>query len=217
MRPSSPDRQCRARAIADQPDPLAVRMVRSLLETLTKKPCAGVHLTALVSLCRTDDPSARLSLPNGLTARRVYDQLELTAIPPNLPCEPTPVPLPGQLSVNDGVLTLSQTVYSDQKQRPDRFFLCCEKTRAGLTLRGRKTGDILARPGRQSRALKKLMIDEKLPRHLRDSVPILDCGGRVAGVIGLGPDKNFIPLPGQPCWQIEFIKTTPKGTDEHGT
>lgn len=206
-----------AQAIAARPDPLAVRMVRLLLDELTHRPCSGVHLTALVALCRTDDPSARLSLPHGITARRVYDRLEMTVQPLTPPAQSLPLPLPGQISVPGGVLTICQTPYDGQDQLPDHFFLSCAKTEEGLTLRARASGDSLTRPGRQHRTLKKLMIDEKLPRHLRDTVPVLDCGGRVAAVVGLGPDSAFLPVPGEDCWQFVFTRKKPKGTDEHET
>ncbi len=206
-----------AAAIAAQPDPLAVRMVRLLLDELTGGQCSATHLTALVALCRGADPSARLSLPHALTARRVYDRLELTTHAPTSLRTPSPLPMPGQTPLCDGMLTVTKTVYHAQAQRPDCFFLSCDKTPAGLTLRGRTSGDRMARPGRTRRTLKKIMIDEKLPRHLRDAVPVLEHCGQVAGVVGLGPDTDFLPLPGEMCWQLEFTRTTPKGTDEHGT
>ena len=72
----------------------------------------------------------------------------------------------------------------------------------GLTVRPRRTGDRLERPGRPGRTVKKIMIDQKLPRHLRDTVPVLDSGGRVAAVAELGPDAAFLPRLGEPCWHI---------------
>ena len=204
-------------AIAAQPDALAVRMVRLLLDELTGGQYSAAHLSALVALCRSTDPSAQLSLPHGLTARRVYDRLEVTAQTPTSLCAPVSLPMPGQMPLCDGVLTVTKTVYHAQPQHPACFFLSWEKTADGLTLRARTSGDQLARPGRPRRTLKKIMIDEKLPRHLRDTVPVLEYCGRVAGVVGLGPDADFLPLPGQPCWQLEFTQTTPKGTDEYGT
>ena len=206
-----------AETISAQPDPLAIRMVRLLLDKLGVGQCSAAHLSALVYLCRGADPSARLSLPRGLTARRVYDRLELTTLPEPCPPDPTPLPLPGQIHVPGGVLTVSQTVYNHQKQQPEHFFLSCAKTLPGMTLRARTSGDSLARPGRPRRTVKKLMIDEKLPRHLRDCVPVVDCGGRVAAVVGLGPDADFVPAPGEDCWQFVFTTKEKKGTDEHGT
>ena len=206
-----------AAAIAAQSEALAVRMVRLLLDELTAGQCSAAHLTALVALCRSEEPSARLSLPHGLTARRVYDRLELTFASSTDSLTPTPLPLPGQVSLPGGVLTAFKTTYSGQPQTPEQFFLSCTKTAPGMTLRPRATGDTLTRPGRLRQTLKKIMIDEKLPRHLRDAVPVLEHCGRVAGVVGLGPDTDFLPLPGEMCWQLKFTQTTPKGTDEHGT
>lgn len=206
-----------AKAIAAQPDPLAVRMVRQLLDRLTGGTCSSAHLLALVALCRSEDPSARLSLPNGLTARRVYERLELTVLPQPAAPDALPLPLPGQVSMDSGELTVSKIQYTAQEQTPDHFFLSCAKTQTGITLRPRATGDQLTRPGRPRRTIKKIMIDEKLPRHLRDSVPVLDCGGQVAAVVGLGPDVNFTPVPGEACWQFIFTTKNTKGTDQHGT
>lgn len=206
-----------AKTIAAQPEALAVRMVRLLLDELTVGQCSAAHLSALVSLCRSQDPSARLSLPHGLTARRVYDRLELTLQPDPHALTPTALPLPGEVCLPGGVLTVSQTVYNGQKQQPEKFFLSCAKTAPGITLRTREIGDTLARPGRPRRTLKKLMIDEKQPRHLRNGVPVLDCGGQVAAVVGLGPDADFVPAPGEDCWQLVFTVKEKKGTDEHGT
>ena len=197
-----------AKSIAAQPEALAVRMVRLLLDELGVGQCSAAHLSALISLCRSPDPSARLSLPHGLTARRVYDRLDLTVLPDPCPPDPTPLPLPGQIHVSGGVLTVSRTVYDHQKQQPEHFFLSHAKTLSGIALRTREIGDTIARPGRPRRTVKKLMIDEKLPHHLRDIIPVLDCGGQVAAVVGLGPDADFLPAPGEACWQ--FVFTTNK-------
>jgi tRNA(Ile)-lysidine synthetase-like protein len=163
---------------------------RLLLEQLTGTGrCTAAHLQALLDLCRGDAPSAQYALPGGITARRVYDKLELahgedTAL---LPTE------------------LSPAVYDGQPQTPDCFYLASDSRPIP---RPRRTGDRLTLPGRPGRTVKKWMIDEKIPRHLRDTLPVLDCGGQVAGVVGLGPDVAFIPAVGQPCWLVRYIPNT---------
>lgn len=204
-----------APSIAAQPDALAARMVRLLLDRVTGRQYSAAHLTALIALCRSTDPSARLSLPNGLTARRVYDRLELTILAAPPAPAPCPLSVPGQTQVDRGVLTVTQTVYTGQPQQPEAFYLSRAKTQPGLTLRTRAPGDTLARPGRPRRTLKKIMVDEKLPRHLRAAVPVLECGGQIAGVPGLGPDVCFLPADGEACIYICFTQHQRKGTDEH--
>lgn len=203
-----------AAAIAGQPNALAVRMVRLALEELTHDggKCTSAHLGAVIDLCRSGDPSARISLPDGVLVRRVYGKLELVweESAQELTC--TQLPLPGQLILPGGVITTRRMIYASNPPEPNSFYLACNKV-DGLSVRPRRIGDTLSRPGRTGRTVKKILIDEKIPRHLRDSVPVLDCGGRVAAVIGFGPDTAFLPAPGEECWQITYTPQTEKGSD----
>ncbi|MBQ3557811.1 MAG: tRNA lysidine(34) synthetase TilS [Oscillospiraceae bacterium] len=185
-----------AAAVADLPVPIAVRGLRLLLEQLTgNRRCTAAHLQGVLDLCRSTDPSAQCALPGGITARRVYDRLELVH----------------QANALFGGIEITAAVYSGQLHEPFAFYLASEQKPLP---RPRKTGDRLTRPGRPGKAVKKLMIDEKIPRHLRHALPVLDCGGQVAGVVGLGPDAAFLPTVGQPCWFVRYIpnierKSTP--------
>ncbi len=66
-----------AHLIAQAPRPIAIRAVRQLWSALTggDSDCSAAHLEAIWDLCRKTDPSARLSLPHGATARREYERL----------------------------------------------------------------------------------------------------------------------------------------------
>ena len=46
------------------------------------------------------------------------------------------------------------------------------------------------------------MIQEKIPRFQRDTLPVFECGGSVAAVAGLGPDRAFVPHSGKGAWHI---------------
>ena len=107
-----------------------------------------------------------------------------------------PLPMPGQLRTGEWTLTCAAAVYHGEPQSGQEFWLAGAE---GLTVRPRRTGDRLERPGRPGRTVKKIMIDQKLPRHLRDTVPVLDSGGRVAAVAELGPDAAFLPRLGSPA------------------
>lgn len=204
-----------AAAVADQPDALAVRMVRLLLDKLTGDggKCACAHLNAVVGLCRRDDPSARVCLPGGILARRIYEKLELVCGEPSQELTCVQLPLPGELALPLGTVTARRMTYEGNRQEPNSFYLACAKVEDGLSVRPRRTGDRLSRPGRPERTLKKILVDEKVPRHQRESVPILDCAGRVAAVAGFGPDAAFVPNPGQECWHITYIPQTEKGSE----
>jgi len=209
-----------AESIACQPDTLAVRMVRLLLDKLNGDGgnCTSQHLLDVVALCRSDDPSAQINLPDGLVARRIYNQLELVYDEQTDSWLEQALPLPGKVSLPWGMLIIRRCIYQGQAQRELEFYLSCDKTEHGLTVRPRYTGDRLTRPGRTGGTLKKILIDEKTPRHMRNSLPVLDSRGTVAGVAGLGPDTAFVPQADEECWHILCIPNTSytqKGSFQH--
>ena len=59
----------------------------------------------------------------------------------------------------------------------------------GLVIRPRQQGDELTRPGRKSRTVKKLMIDEKIPRRDRERIPVAADSDGVIAVAGLGENS----------------------------
>lgn len=193
-----------AAAISGQPDAIAVRMVRLLLDRLNGDggKCTAQHLLDVVGLCRSDDPSGRISLPGGRLARRVYERLELVAEQQREQWGEETISVPGTLTLPWGTITARYSVYEGQGQTPFDFYLSCGDD---FVVRARRTGDRLERPGRMGRPLKKILIDEKIPQHSRDAIPVLDRGGQVAAVAGLGPDRAFLPEVGQECWHITCI------------
>lgn len=133
-------------------------------------------------------------------ARRCYGQLQLLPRLGPIPLEPVLLPLPGQLEAGSWLVDCLAQTYEGQAQGPWDFWL--SRSAPSLTLRPRRTGDRLTLPGRLGKSVKKWMIQEKLPRFQRDSVPVFECGGSIAAVAGLGPDRAFLPQKGQEAWHI---------------
>mgnify|MGYP000456316492 CR=1 FL=1 len=48
--------------------------------------------------------------------------------------------------------------------------------------------------------------DNRIPRFQRDVLPVFECGGAVAAVAGLGPDRAFTPQSGQGAWHISVTQ-----------
>jgi tRNA(Ile)-lysidine synthase len=67
-----------------------------------------------------------------------------------------------------------------------------------LTMRNRQSGDWFcpAGMGGKSKKLQDYFVDEKIPRHERDTVPILLSGNDVLWVMGLRTDNRFLPGKG---------------------
>lgn len=200
-----------AALIAQQHPALAVRMVRMLLDELKEDggQCTAVQLESVVRLCRGEDPSAQCALPAGVLARRVYDRLELVRVAEQEELCPQQLPLPGVLDLPWGRLTVERLGYEGQEQTACSLYLSAQRLQAGVTVRARQVGDRLCRPGRVERTVKKILIDEKVPRHIREQIPVLDCGGKVAAVAGLGVDAAFAPAAGEICWHIIYKTNIP--------
>ncbi len=164
-----------AAAIAQAPAPVAARAVRLLLAEAAEGDwdCSAPHIEAALALCESGDPSARVSLPHGLTALREYDALILTRDPDPGPLEEfAPVqgenPIPGTA----WVLVLDAPPWP------------------GLTVRPRRTGDTVTLPGRPRKSVKELFIDEKVPRRLRERIPLAADGGGVLALAGFGENTS---------------------------
>ena len=194
-----------ARELGRLPDPLACRAVRQLLWRVEEgeTDCSSAHLRAVAALCRSEDPSACIHLPRGLAARRVYDRLVLTRRPAPAPLEEAVLPLPGQITAGWFQITAVREDYSAPAGDGWTFWLALDGgAEQELLVRRRRTGDRLKLPERPAKSVKKLMIEEKIPRHLRESLPVLEWGGRLAAVAGLGADGAFQPAAGQAAWRI---------------
>ncbi len=180
----------------DAPLPLAIRVLMQLAPE-----ARSVHLEDMLALCRSDDPSAQLDIPGGCI-RRVYDKLLFAAKSPPAPepaalCEGTQTWGGWHITCTPAVCP--RKAYVD----PTCFYLRPDS----YLIRSRREGDTLRLGQRPEKTIKKLMIEGKIPRHLRDSVPILaDSAHRAAAGGWLGPHRESLAQPGTPCLQIIIRK-----------
>jgi len=189
------------------PDPIAMRAARQLLLRVGGKQVSAAHLNALVALIRGRDPSAMLHLPKVLV-RRVYGDVLFT------PWSEEDGPLLEQPLDPDGITVWGDWVVSCTcatcPQNPPRsaqeFWLTTERLTTSLSLRPRREGDELQPPGRPSKTVKKWFIDEKIPRTLRETIPVLWDGTQIAAVGLLGPAEAMLAKPGENALHITLQK-----------
>jgi tRNA(Ile)-lysidine synthase len=199
-----------AETLARQPDPVASRAAFLLLERSGGgKNRAAAHSGAILDLCRGREgkPSAQVDLP-GVTVCREYDLLVLTPAGEG-PTIPASVPVrPGERAVWGGWrVTCREAVCPEESApAPFRFYLSPERLQGELTLRSRLTGDALKLPGRGTKALKKLYIEEKVPARRRCALPVLADGAGVAAAIPFGPHEAKLARPGERALEIIIEK-----------
>lgn len=159
-----------ARLLAQAPSAVAPRCARRLLEMMGDgdTDCAAAHLNAIVDLCRGDDPSAVCFLPGGVLVQRVYKDLLFTT-------EADPAPF-AAVALHAGENPVAGTGWTVRVSAPT----------PGLVARSRKVGDEITLPKRGTKSVKKLFIDEKIPRRLRDQIPVVADEDGVLALAGFG-------------------------------
>lgn len=194
-----------AAALAAAPEPVALRGVRLLLRRARggDDTCAAVHLERVLALCRSEDPSGQVDLPGGIVARREYDRLILEHRTERAAVEERAVLLPGVTPAGEYQIRVQSAVYAGQKPEPHEYWLAKNHI-SHLTVRSRQEGDTLKLPGRSTKTVKKWLVDEKVPRALRDSLPVLVWTGGIAAVAGLGMAQELIPREREACWHIRI-------------
>lgn len=203
------------RALSALEPVLRHRVLLGMLRALPLENPSQVHLQALERLIASASPSASCTLPEGWTARRENDRLVLDRA--DFPVCPTaPLNIPGVTVLSEIGLQIRAFVTENSNFAKKNAFTFAFRydmiAASAWSVRARQVGDSLRLPG-GSRSLKRLLIDRKVPRAQRDALPVVLCGGRVAGVLGLAVSEDFLPPAGQPALllTLEQISAEPIG------
>lgn len=189
--------------LLDQPEAVALRLVQQMAETV--RPGAVLpweQRRRLLTLAAGEDPSAQCDLTAGLRGLRVYERLIVTE-KKAADCKIEPVELAPEKAVVLSSLGLSVTCrVCICPERPEAGSLYLRPPEGALLLRPRQPGDRIQLPGQCRKRLKKLLIEQKIPRERREQCLVLEAEGQVVAVLGLGTDTNWISQPGSGAWQI---------------
>lgn len=189
-----------AGVLAPAADPVALRAVGLLLDRAGLDGAAR-HREGALALARGTDPSARLDVGGGRVCRK-YGLLCF------LPEGPEAAPAARPLEEGEGrwggwTITARRAVCPAKAYvSPEEFYLAP----AGYLIRPRREGDALRLGLRPEKSLKKLMMEQHVPREERARVPVLAREGRAAAAGGLGPDRDALALPGEDSLHITMRK-----------
>lgn len=155
------------------------------------------HYLEIISLCGEHGFQKSIRLPRGLEARREGYVLKIAhpqAPPPAIKFAHRKLKIPGRTLIKKLNLEIDTEIqegkivaFKDFIRNKDytEEVIDYEKLSGPLTLRLRKGGDHFVPLGsRGSTKLKKFFIDNKVPKAVRDRVPILTDGQRIVWVVG---------------------------------
>jgi tRNA(Ile)-lysidine synthase len=180
------------------------------------------HCEAMLNLVEGDAPNTVLALPNDLRFRRAYQQLIFERKPVEMGSFAYPVATVGKTSIE--VLNTEITAELGDVESPRTFALPDGKFEAifdydklrkvfakpsseivPLTVRNRQQGDRFQPYGmRGTKKIKDFLIDAKVPRSERDSIPLLVCGDEILWVIGYTTSESFKIKPD--TWQYLYLR-----------
>lgn len=141
------------------------------------------HLYSLYRLCASNDPSASVDLP-GLRASRRYGSLVFSKPVCKTVLEDT------LISIGESVVFGDWQIELTPGYREGAYHADASKLTFPLSLRSRREGDRLFMGG-MHKSVKKLMIDRKIPKEIRDNIPVLLDNNRVVAIAGIGFDRTF--------------------------
>jgi len=165
------------------------------------------HIEAILRLCEDNSsPSAMADIP-GMRVRREYEYILFGE---NEYAEKSFE----EISISTGekitVEELSLNITCDDiisKGNIDKTFTTFvfqkDKICGKILIRRRRAGDRIALSG-GSKTLKKLFIDRKIPETARDSIPVIEINGEVAGVYSVASSVNYAAKTGEEAVSVAF-------------
>ena len=175
------------------PPALRSRMLEEFLKRSGVREPEARHLALIEELVFSQKPSARARFPGGVVIGRRYDELK-RVVQEEVP-EPVELLCPGRVVFGRYQITCCAAVDIEQS---NQVFTVTAGTR--MIVRGRKSGDSMITSG-GTKALKKILIDRKVPAALRDSLPVLVDEEGIVAVYGIGASYSR-RAQRLPAWKI---------------
>ncbi|MFI3250036.1 MAG: tRNA lysidine(34) synthetase TilS [Eubacteriales bacterium] len=143
----------------------------------------------IMAIARGDHPSARICLPQNCVVFRQYEHLIFSKKKETVSLSPCPLPI-GVTTWGDAIIEVKVAPYDPS------FSDWIPLPSLPLWVRQRKEGDSFKPYRRHTKSLKKWLVDHKIPKDLRDYLPIItDEGGEILYVHGIGVAEPFFTTP----------------------
>jgi len=202
----------------------AIRRLRKGLRNIN-----WVHIEDALKVINEKPTGAIATLPQGLQLFKSYDRIVVgERMPrPDLPLlsvDSLPIAIPGVTKLPDSYWQLKAEILAREELNeetlanvnPWQAYLDYDRTGSELKLRQRLPGDRFQPLGmRRGKTLQAFMIDAKVPRHLRDEIPIVVSPRQIVWVAGWRIDERVkVTERSKRILHLEFTKRVKGGKDE---
>ena len=175
------------KALRSAPKPLAMRKIKNLLEE-NALPVNSIYISDILALAYSDNPSASVDV-GGARVRREYDNIIVD--------KGETAPKLTEMTLRYGVNVLSdgcKLVLEEKSGKINNlfttFYVDKDKINGTLSVRSRRTGDALHTHG-GTKTVKKMHIDNKIPKEKRDCMPVITDEKGVVCAFGCGIDVGY--------------------------
>lgn len=186
------------------PEALRPRLLRRWLQ-LSGGPLRGVGSRHLDLIAEALESEGAVDLPGNRRVVADGEGLRLVPEPARKPgeapatgfCYPSSVPArittPSGYRVEASILDRVPPREEILALAPHVAVLDAAAFEAGFRLRSRRPGDRIKPLGMKghSRKLQDILVDRKIPRDLRDAIPVVEIGGEIAWVAGVAVGRDF--------------------------
>jgi tRNA(Ile)-lysidine synthase len=169
-------------------------LIRAIEETRGLRGIGLEHIEEIISLIRTGSSGSRIYLPGGIRVIKDYSTLIITSAAPRKLGEHV-LQVPGETVLKESGLVLISSVGDDSTGTGDgktEAAFDFDMLRFPLKVRSRQAGDFFYPSGFGKRKkLQDYFVDEKVPRDIRDTVPLLLSGEDILWVVGYRMDDRY--------------------------
>lgn len=162
------------------------------------------HITALESLLKNNNPSARISLPADFIAKREYENIKVERKINQNSQEVKEILLENLIDNGQNINDVNITIRKYKKNYVfyktfNTFYVDCDTIdMQSCVLRKRQTGDKIRLSEKSgSKTLKKLLIEKKIPADKRDKLIVIADKNGVIAVQNIGIDISRKPADGE--------------------
>jgi tRNA(Ile)-lysidine synthase len=176
------------------------RLLRRLANAIAHGPSglSSVQVDEALQFMSAASTGRTMRLPAELAIERTYERF---LIGPSTAAAPFTCQLmvPGRTAIPECGIMVEALLCSDREEPPDTNYCWqalfdYDKIGFPLQVRNRRPGDRFhpAGLGGKSKKLQDLLVDAKVPRQRRDTVPLLCSGTEILWVIGMRTDQRFL-------------------------